>query len=125
MSPFDYINSITFDKKNLMVDEDTTKAYEPWMVNKGLSNFIDTVLYANDMNINHHLSKEAQYTYLLNIVRKKKRYGKWPKAERNDDIAMISEYYQCNRRTSEEYLRLMTDDDILDIKAKMSIGGKQ
>ncbi len=66
MNPFDYVNSINSSKKeNLMVDEFAEKAYNPWLVNKALSYFKDSVLYANEINMNSHLSNRMQYDYYL------------------------------------------------------------
>ena len=53
MKPFDYINSINFTKKNLMRgtenDDLAEKGYVPYITNKTLSYFTDTLLYANEM----------------------------------------------------------------------------
>ena len=59
----DYLNSINQNKKNIIVDEDTEKAYPPFIVNKCLSGFLDTVLYANEMNMYPHLDKKLQYDF--------------------------------------------------------------
>ena len=85
MKPFDYVNSINFTKKNLMKntanDELAEKGYAPFLTNKSLSYFTDTILYANEMNRYHFLDKKLQYEFYLNSLRKKKRFAKWAKAE--------------------------------------------
>ncbi len=84
MKPFDYVNSINFTKKNLMKntanDELAEKDYVPFLTNKSLSYFTDTLLYANEMNRYHFLDKRLQYEFYLNSIRKKKRFAKWAKA---------------------------------------------
>ena len=98
MKPFDYVNSINFTKKNLMRntenDELAERDYVPFLTNKSLSYFTDTLLYANEMNKYHFLDKKLQYEFYLNSIRKKKRFAKWAKADDNDDLSMISEFYQ-------------------------------
>ena len=77
----DYLNSINFTKENLMSEEDPTweKKYPPFIVNKCLSGFIDTVMFANEMNVNHQLPSRLQYDFLINTVRKRKRFSPWLK----------------------------------------------
>ena len=41
------------------------------MVNRGLSYFPDTVIYANEMNRFHHLDGRLQYQFLINTIRKR------------------------------------------------------
>ena len=91
MKPFDYINSINFTKKNLMRgtenDELAEKGYVPYITNKTLSYFTDTLLYANEMNRYHFLDNKLQYEFYLNSIRKKKRFAKWAKADNNDAVS--------------------------------------
>ncbi len=126
LSPFDFINSINFSKENLMEgDPIAVKQYNAFMVNRGLSYFPDTVGPANEMNVNHHFYKEAQYSFLINIISKRKRFSKWhkPKAEKNLDI--IKEYYGYNNIRAVEALSLLTDDQIDIIKKKLYKGGRK
>ena len=81
ISPFDFINAINLTKENLFTDPQANKDYSPWMVNKGLSYFPDTILHANEMNGNYSIPKEWQFSYYLNTIPKKKRFSKWAKAD--------------------------------------------
>jgi len=81
MSPFDYINAINFTKQNLFEDPQAHKDYNAWIVNKGLSYFPDTLLYANEMNRHYGIPKNWQFSFLLNSITKKKRFSKWSKKE--------------------------------------------
>ena len=85
-NPFDYVNSINVTKKDIMPDDITEKAYPAFMVNRALSYFNDTVLYANEMNVNHHIDNKLQYHFLINIIRKKKRFSKWLKPREVDNL---------------------------------------
>ena len=93
MNPFDYVNSVTYTKKDIMVDDIAEKEYAPFIVNKALGNFRDTVLYANEMNINHHLDHRLQFDFFINIIKKQKRWSKWIKSESVSDLELIKEYY--------------------------------
>ena len=77
MNPFEYTTAINYSKKNIMIDDIAEKAYNPFLVNRSLSYFHDTVLAANEMNINHHIDNRLQFDFFINIVRKRKRFSKW------------------------------------------------
>ena len=74
MTPFDFINEINHGKKNLMaddIDRQVEKKYKPFIVNRGLSYFMDTVFDANEMNIRPNIENKLQFEYLLNNIRQK------------------------------------------------------
>ena len=79
MNPFDFVNAICDSKQNLIIDDISEKLYTPFMVNRSLSYHYDTVLLANEMNQRHFLDKKLQNDFLINIVRRKKRFAKWIK----------------------------------------------
>ena len=88
MNHFDYMTSITSSKIDIMCDDIDEKAYNSFMVNRGLSYFYDTVLFANEMNKYSHLDSRLQYDFLRQIVRKKKRFSKWLKPPRRFQAAI-------------------------------------
>ena len=89
-SPFDYANAINQTKQNIMVDDIEEKSYNAFMVNRSLSYFPDTVLFANEMNRHHHLDNRLQFDFLLNTIRKGKRFSKWAKAVLPEDLEAVS-----------------------------------
>ena len=125
MNPFDIINSISYTKEYLIGTQCEEKDYQPYLVNRGLSYFPDTVHYANMMNQHHHVDKKLQYDFLLNIISKKKRYGKWNKMERHDDVELISQCYTISTKEAEEYLSILTQEQLDIIQLKLSKGGRE
>jgi len=128
MKPFDYVNSINFTKKNLMKDtandELAEKDYVPFLTNKSLSYFTDTLLYANEMNRYHFLDKRLQYEFYLNSIRKKKRFAKWAKADNNDEVMMVQEFYKFSPQKAKAALKVLTPAQKDIIKHKMESGIK-
>ena len=114
MNPFEYVNSINITKKNMMRgtenDELMEKEYTPYVVNKSLSYFPDTLLYANEINQYGFLDNKMQYEYYLYSVRQGKRFSKWTKKDSSELIDSISRYYQVNRKRAEEYASVLTQD---------------
>lgn len=125
MNPFEFVNDINFGKSNIMVDDITEKAYNAFMVNRSLSYFNDTVLMANEMNLNAHLDNRLQFDFLINIVRKKKRFSKWAKAQTNSDVEVVKEYYGYSNEKARQILPLLTSEQIDDLKKKVYRGGKR
>jgi hypothetical protein len=123
MSPFDFINSINYTKENLIVDEWSEKQYTPYVVNKGLSFSADTVIPANEMNSRPHLDKTLQYSFLINIVRPRKRYNKWVKPEVIESLDIIKNYYGYNTEKSRQVFSILTSDQINSLKEKLKKGG--
>lgn len=125
MNPFEYANSINSTKQDIMVDDIAEKGYAPYMVNKSLSYFNDTVLMANEMNRLYHLDNKLQYHFLINIVRKRKRFSKWNKPELINDVEVVKEYYGYSNDKARQILPLLTLDQIKILREKVSKGGKR
>lgn len=125
MNPFEYVNAINDTKKDIMVDEAAEKAYIPFTINRSLSYFSDTVLAANEMNRNHHLDKKLQFSFLINIVRKRKRFSKWDKPELVNDVEVVKEYYGYSNEKARQVLPLLTSDQILNLREKVTKGGRR
>lgn len=124
MNPFDYVNDILKDKKNLIVDELTEKDYQPFLVNRSLSYHMDCIIYANEMNRRHHLDKKLQNDFLINTIRSRKRpFAKWIKPVKSEDLECIKTYYGFSESKAREALNLLSDEQVKQIKEKTDIGG--
>ena len=108
-----------------MIDDDCEKSYNSFMVNRGLSYFQDTIIIANEMNIQHQLDSKLQYQFLINMIRKRKRFSKWAKAQKESDIDAVKEYYGYSNEKARQALTLLSPDQITIIKNKVSKGGRR
>jgi hypothetical protein len=123
-NPFDYATAILQTKKELIVDDLTEKEYQPFLVNRALSQHKDCILFANEMNRRHHLDKKMQNAFLLNTVRSMKRpFAKWAKAEKNDDLECIKLAYGLSDSKAREALRLLGKEQIQQLKEDTYKGG--
>ena len=125
MNPFEYLTAINDTKNDIMVDDIAEKAYNPFMVNRGLSYFQDTVLMANEMNQHAHLDHRLQFDFYINIVRKKKRFSKFMKPETVSDVEAVKEYYGYSNEKAKSALTLLTSDQINELKKKVYKGGRK
>ncbi len=125
MNPFEYVNAINMTKKDIMVDDLAEKSYNSYMVNRSLSYFPDTVMMANEMNIYHHLDNRLKFDFLINIVRKKKRFSKWIKPETVSEVEVVKEYYGYSNEKAKSALSLLTSDQINELKKKVYKGGRK
>jgi|TARA_B100000424_G_scaffold136759_1_gene103728 hypothetical protein len=124
-NPFEYLTAINDTKKDVMIDDIAEKGYNAFMVNRGLSYFNDTVLFANEMNLNAHLDNRLQFDFLINIVRRRKRFSKWMKPETASDVEVVKEYYGYSNEKARQALTLLTPEQIIDIKKKVYKGGRK
>ena len=122
MSPFALISSISNTKIDILENE---KDYNAFMVNRGLSYFPDTVLYANEMNKYHHLDSRLQFDFLINIVRKRNRFSKWNKSSESEDINAIKVYYGYSNEKARDVLPLLSNEHLNIIRGKVQHGGIQ
>ena len=121
---FDFLNDLNHEKKHILHNDYLAeKDYSPFIVNLAMSLRIDTILYANDMNIRHSIPKEMHYDYFYHALSAQKRFAKWPKKTKDEDVLLIKKYYNINTHRAMEYLSLISDDELQIIKRKMSIGG--
>lgn len=120
----DVIPSILQTKKDVFTDDPNMRDYNPYMINKALSNYIDSVIFANNMNMSYHLHKKAQYDYYINIVRAMKRpYAKWYKAQKEDDLEAVKLFFGYSTKQAREAIKLLTEEQIDIIRKTTTIGG--
>jgi len=127
ITPFDFMNAASFSKDDLIANHENPEMaenlYVPYIVNRGFTNFEDSILHANEMNQRAHLFKGAQFQYYRGVLRKRKRFSKWPKADKSKDLDAIQEVYQCNRTIAKLYLKALSTSDLKEVHSKLSTGG--
>ena len=121
----DYLYSINQSKKNILdEDPDAVKKYPSYIVNRCLSSFTDTVLYANEMNKNSHLPSKMQYDFFLNSVKPRKRFSPWARKDSIDYLDVVKEYYGYNDDKALQALRILTKNQLDKITYLLRKGGK-
>lgn len=136
LSPFDFLSNLNDGTRSpdLLAEckacpeadsqDDLSKQYTPFMVNRGLSQHEDTVLIANEMNFRSGLAKKMQYDFIRHIIRPRKRYGKWAKKEADiANVNLIMQYYGYSRRKAISVVDIFSDEDIAEMKQKLDKGG--
>ena len=121
----DYLTAINYSKKPLMDTEDhlVEKEYAPYIVNRCLSYFIDTILHVNQINEFPDTDKKMQFDYLQNSIRKRKRFSKWQKKQKVENIEIVKEYYGYSNQKATEVMGLLSDNDIEEMRIYLSGGG--
>lgn len=112
-SPFDFIKSVSNTKQDMIKDDpEVIKSYNAFIVNRGLSYFPDTILLANDLNMYPEIPSEAQYYYYMGSIRKGKRFSKWHKPKKDDDIGLIQKIYNVRLEVAKQYYKLISEKDM-------------
>ena len=126
MTPFDFLNAINQSKKDLIKEDPTNeKEYSAWMVNRGLSYFPDTVMYANEMNQRHQISNKWQFQFLLNSIPKKKRFSPWFKREEEKNLKLVMDCYGYSSEKAKQVLTILTPEQLKTIEEKQYTGGRK
>ena len=122
----EYLNAINVSKESLLDSEDEMweKKYAPFIVNKCVAPFPDTIQLVNELNQYHHLDKKLQFDFLLNSLRTRKRYTPWLKAKKLKNLEYVKEYYGYNNEKAKAALDILNDEQISAIKRKLYKGGK-
>ena len=118
----DWLNSINFSKEDL---SEEIRSYPPYIINRCLSGHLDCVLFANQMNLHHHIDKDMQYSFYLNSLRKKKRFSPWLRKDKVTDLECVKKYYGYSNEKAQQAMKILTKDQINHIKAKLDVGGKR
>ena len=123
MNLSEVLNAINYDKTPLLEDDLQEKAYVPFVINRSLSYFPDTILYTNQVNHYNQLDKKMQFDYLRLSLRPRKRFSKWIKSQEEDDLQLIKDHYNYSNERATEVLRILTPNQIEDIRSLYQYGG--
>ena len=122
---WDILEDITYNKKNNIITEETSeKLYQAYLINRALILNGDTYKAANEMNIRHHLPKILQNLFFINILKKRKRFNKWPKRVKVDNVELVMEYYGYSYEKAKQVIDLLDDTQIEHLKRKVDKGGR-
>jgi hypothetical protein len=138
LSFFDFLNAINGgpSSPNLMdgclaesgegaTPDSPDRAYVPFMVNRGLSYFKDTVMFANEMNRYAALPSKMQYDFLRNGIRPRKRFSKWGKrADDTADVQLLMKHYTCNAERAREVIAFYPEEELAKLRKQYDRGGK-
>ena len=122
----DWLNSINFNKSNL-VEEDPSviKDYPPYIINRCLSGNLDCIMFVNEMNKYSFLDKDMQYSFYLNTLRKKKRFSPWLRKDKVTDLQCVKQYYGYSNEKASQALKILTTQQLDFIKQRLDIGGSK
>ena len=118
----DWLNSINQNKKNIL-EEDPIAKYPSYIINRCMSGHLDTVMFANEMNLSAQLDSDMQYSFYLNSVRKRKRFSPWLRKDEIKDLDSVKRYYGYSNEKAKQALRILTKEQLNFIKSKFETGG--
>lgn len=124
MNPFDYSNNISQSNEDIWTD-DSDAEYNPFMVNRALSQFYDTCMFAQEMNTSFGLTNRMQYDFLRHSVQpKKKRFAKWHKPEKDAQISAMCQVFGISLDVARQYVSLISKEELKLIMEKTYTGGR-
>lgn len=126
MSFFDFLNCINDTKKDLLREDPLSeKDYVPFMINRGLSYFPDTILYANEMNQHAGIPKDWQFDFYRIGIAKRKRFSKWHKKDSiEEDVKLIMTEYGYSHQKALQVMDILTESQLKEMREKYKTGGR-
>lgn len=125
MTPFDFINDISYNKSNLITNDRDEAQYNSFIINKYFALFPDTLFFANEMNINNCLDNKMQHDYLFQSIRRKKRFCKWPwSKQKSEEFRLVQSVYKYNHRKAKTVLNVLTAEQLKVLKKQQEQGGQ-
>lgn len=129
----DFLNSINVSKKNVIRESGSpvaaAKMYVPFVTARCYSNFPDTVLIANELNVrgtsSHNVTSQMHYEFLLHAISPKKRFAKWNKPDKDEKINLIMQIYKYNYDKAKSVSDILTDEDCESLRQLLYEGGKK
>jgi hypothetical protein len=120
----DWLNSINFNKQNLLEEDPLReKKYPAFIINKCLSGFVDTVMFSNEINQYPGLDNKLQYDFYLNSIRKKKRFSPWLRKDKVKNLDAVKQYYGYSNEKAMQALKILNKDQLKFIKDRLNVGG--
>jgi hypothetical protein len=126
-NPFEALNFINAGKDPIRTAENPERAekdYNGYFTNRGLSYHVDAIMYANEMNTHHGLPNQLQVDYLINTIRPRKRFAKWAKPAKSEDLDTVMEYYGVNHARAHGILKLLSSTQLAELKNRTEKGGQ-
>lgn len=124
-SPFDFTKALT-ETKEYLFDEETSKEYRPFIINRALSFNLDCLYPVSEINQYKDIPPKAQHDFLLNILEKKRRYGRWVKKDSfPDDLELVKEVFGYSTQRAIQALGLMTEEQIAQLRETRNKGGRK
>ena len=116
----DYLTAINYTKESLLDEECNVKDYTPFVINRCLSYFPDTILHSNLINFHNTAPKKMQFDYYVNVLRKRKRYSKWLKKENEEEFLAVKEYFEYSDSKTRDVINILSNEQKCEIMSIIS-----
>ncbi len=120
-----FFNAVSYTKDaDQFTQGEIDKDYTPFVVNKMVSQYRELVLLADEMNIRRNISKEDQLHFYMVTIPKNKRRALWSTKAKNEDLDVVMEYYNITHEKADPYMKILTGDQIQELKERLNKGGR-
>jgi hypothetical protein len=121
----EWLDNLWTSKTDLIKEDPNNLGdYTPYLINRAMSYFPETIQIAQHMNTLSLLPPEVHYRLWHSLLPKgNKRYARWGKKLIPDNLKLVQDYFGCNNIRAREYLDMLSEDDIHSIQQEMELGG--
>jgi hypothetical protein len=120
---FPFLDDISEKKQDLLRtgvyrEEDYEKI--AFLVNRGLSQHLDCILYVDEINTMRWLPAQMRYDYLMATISPRERRGKWAAKDENiEEIRAIAQWFGVNLLRARGMRELLRDEQVSTIVKKV------
>jgi hypothetical protein len=122
----DTFKSLTEKHEHLLdTNPENEKIYagQAYVINKTLSLEPHTLVYSNIINTYYNLDPRLQYDFYFYGIKRKRIFNPWPKKDAaSNNLEIIKEYYNYNDRKAKEVMKILSNDQIKELKRKLYKG---
>ena len=120
-----FFGALSFSKDiDQFTQGEIDKDYKPFVVNRMVSGYRDLVFFADELNIRPNIAKKDQLELYNLLIPKKKRRALWSTPRKNEDLEVVMNYYNINEEKAAPYMRILSREQIHDLRERLNNGGK-
>ena len=130
MTLWDWLNQITFEKKDWKsFTEDQQSSFNPYMVHRFVSMYNGYIDIANIAQKLPLTETEKIYTIYRTMLPKKKIFLKYIKSKQQNNYKelaeYVAEYFECSLGEAEHYIDILREEGVRGILWNMGVDEKQ
>lgn len=126
MDLFEHLKNLSREDRQLNTKDDSEiKSYTPYMINRFVSMAEMYVPFVNEINKHSDIPKHVHYRFYNSILPKRNHFFRYIKKKKDlqaEEKKYLAVYFECGIKDIEQYIKILSKDQIKEILAKFMYG---